>query len=77
MRMPTARYTLRAGQSLRSAASLLGITPLRLMEYNPYLDPTALCAGQSILIPPAPRAMLWPFTAWLLKRRTQATGPPA
>lgn len=60
-----ARHILRAGESIQSVARFYGTTPLRLMELNPYLDPTALKAGQALILPPPVRALLWPFVARL------------
>ena len=57
-----ARHRLRAGESIRSVARDYGTTPLRLMELNPYADPTALVAGQELNLPPS-EARLWPFLA--------------
>jgi len=71
------RHRIKAGESIRSVATLRGTTPLRLMELNPYVDPTALVAGQELNLPPAFRAALWPFTARLsYEERKYATGPP-
>ena len=44
--MTNPRHKLRAGESIRSVAAERCTTPLRLMELNPYVDPTALRAGQ-------------------------------
>ncbi len=66
------RHLLRAGESIRSVARRYGTTPLKLMELNPYVDPTALSAGQEILLPPRARASLWPFLAGLLFRRPRS-----
>jgi hypothetical protein len=71
-----ARHILRAGESIRSVARLYGTTPLRLMELNPYVDPTALVAGQALILPPVSRVSLWPFVAGLSLRNRQATRPP-
>ena len=60
-----ARHRLRAGESIRSVARAHGTTPLKLMELNPYADPTALKAGQELNLPPS-HAPLWPFLARLL-----------
>lgn len=70
-----ARHTLRAGESIRSVARRYGTTPLKLMELNPYLDPTALAAGQELNLPPASRASLWPFLMGLY-HRNRAQMPP-
>ena len=70
-----ARHTLRAGESIRSVARLHGTTPLKLMELNPYLDPTALAAGQQLNLPPASRASLWPFLMGLFMKNHVANPP--
>ena len=70
-----ARHILRAGESIRSVARGHGTTPLKLMEWNPYVDPTALVAGQELNLPPA-RASLWPFVARLLWGRNRSSHPP-
>ena len=70
--MTNPRHKLRAGESIRSVAAERGTTPLKLMELNPYVDPTALRAGQEILLPPRARASLWPFLAGLLFRRPRS-----
>ena len=70
-----ARHTLRAGESIRSVARLHGTTPLKLMELNPYLDPSAMRAGQVLNLPPS-RAPLWPFIARFLWRTSRAEQPP-
>jgi LysM repeat protein len=56
-----ARHLVSAGESVRLVARRYGVTPLKLMELNPYLDPTALRAGQEILLPPRAKAPPWPF----------------
>ncbi len=71
----TARHRLRAGESIRSVARDHGTTPLRLMELNPYVDPTALVAGQELNLPP-PQASLWPFLARLVWGKSRAERPP-
>ncbi len=74
----TARlYRLRAGDSIRSVAAVAGTTPLKLMEFNPYLDPTALTAGQVLTLPPPSRPALWPFTAGLLHKAGPLEPGPA
>ncbi len=70
-----ARHTLRAGESIRSVARRYGTTPLKLMELNPYLDPTALRAGQQLNLPPPGRASLWPFLMGLFYRNRAAKPP--
>ena len=70
-----ARHILRAGESIRSVAQDRGTTPLKLMELNPYVDPTALVAGQALNLPPA-RASLWPFVARLLWNPKRSSDPP-
>jgi len=52
-----------------------GTTPLKLMELNPYVDPTALVAGQALNLPPV-RASLWPFVARLLWSPKRSFHPP-
>lgn len=42
---------VRAGQSLLDVAREAGVPPLRLLELNPYLDPTELVEGLPILVP--------------------------
>lgn len=71
----TARHRLRAGESIRSVARDYGTTPLRLMELNPYIDPTSLVAGQELNLPPS-QASLWPFLARLLWGKSRAEHPP-
>jgi len=70
-----AKHTLRAGESIRSVAYLHGTTPLKLMELNPYTDPSALKVGQALNLPPS-HAPLWPFLARLLWRTPRAEQPP-
>jgi LysM repeat protein len=70
-----ARHRLRAGESIRSVALEHGTTPLKLMELNPYVDPTALVAGQELNLPPA-RASLWPFLAHLIWGKRHPPRPP-
>ena len=66
----TYRHRLRAGESIRQVAAARGVTPLRLMEMNPNIDPTALREGQELNLPTPERAKLWPFLAGLLFRRS-------
>ena len=75
MDMPKTRHRLRAGESIRSVARDYGTTPLKLMELNPYIDPTALVVGQELNLP-SPQASLWPFLARLLWGRPRAEHPP-
>ncbi len=64
------RHRLRAGESIRQVAAARGVTPLRLMEMNPYIDPTALREGQELNLPTPEKAKLWPFLAGLFFRRS-------
>jgi hypothetical protein len=64
------RHRLRAGESILKVAAARGVTPLKLMELNPYIDPTALREGQELNLPPPDSAKLWPFLAGLLVRRS-------
>ncbi len=73
--MTNPRHKLRAGESIRSVAAERGTTPLKLMELNPYVDPTALRAGQELNLPPA-RASLWPFLARLIWNRKPSSRAP-
>jgi hypothetical protein len=70
-----ARHRLRAGESIRSVARDHGTTPLRLMELNPYVDPTALVAGQELNLPSS-KPSLWPFLARLVWGRSRTAHPP-
>ena len=70
-----ARHILRAGESIRSVARRYGTTPLKLMELNPYVDPTALTAGQELNLPKASRASLWLFLMGLFYRNRAARPP--
>jgi LysM repeat protein len=47
-----ALYAARPGDSFASIARAFGVRPGALADQNPYVDPTALAAGQILCVPP-------------------------
>ncbi len=48
---PCAVYVIREGDSVASIAARYGMTPARILEMNPYIDPENLTVGQPICVP--------------------------